>query len=198
MSRSGLIYSDRREPVKGEGFNPDVPVAGEEWRPVATTPNYAVSSLGRVMRITGGRGVRAGRVLRAVLNSNGYPKVELCTDGVYRTACVHILVCEAFHGPKPSPRHQVAHRDGNRENPKVENLRWATQAENEADKVELGRNPVGERHGNARLTEEQVRAIRAAEGTHEEIGARFGIPRRYVGYLKSGQRWRHLAEGASA
>lgn len=27
MSRSGLIYSDRRASVKGEGFNPDVPVA---------------------------------------------------------------------------------------------------------------------------------------------------------------------------
>lgn len=28
MSRSGLVYSDRRAPVKGEGFNPDTPVAG--------------------------------------------------------------------------------------------------------------------------------------------------------------------------
>lgn len=28
LTRSGLIYSERRAPVQAEGFNPDVPVAG--------------------------------------------------------------------------------------------------------------------------------------------------------------------------
>jgi hypothetical protein len=35
-------------------------------------------------------------------------------------------VAEAFIGPQPSPRHQVAHYDGVRDNNHYSNLRWAT------------------------------------------------------------------------
>ena len=43
---------------------------------------------------------------------------------------VHILVCEAFHGPKPSGKNlSVDHEDRNRSNNRADNLRWATGPE---------------------------------------------------------------------
>lgn len=43
----------------------------------------------------------------------------------------HILVCTAFHGPRPSPRHQVDHIDRDKWNNHPENLRWVTPRENQ-------------------------------------------------------------------
>jgi hypothetical protein len=43
---------------------------------------------------------------------------------------VHIMVCEAFHGPKPFPKAVVLHEDENGENNIPSNLRWGTQKEN--------------------------------------------------------------------
>ncbi len=43
---------------------------------------------------------------------------------------VHRAVCEAFHGPAPSPNSVVLHLDENALNNRPENLRWGTQKEN--------------------------------------------------------------------
>jgi len=64
-----------------------------------------------------------------------------------RTFKVHQLVCEAFHGPKPSPTHIVLHLDEDPSNNKPENLRWGTRKENQHfPKVQAAfRARVGER-----------------------------------------------------
>lgn len=43
---------------------------------------------------------------------------------------VHRLICEAFHGPPPTPRSVVIHLDEDATNNRPENLRWGTQKEN--------------------------------------------------------------------
>lgn len=43
---------------------------------------------------------------------------------------VHRLVCEAFHGPPPSPKSVVIHLDENALNNEAQNLKWGTQKEN--------------------------------------------------------------------
>lgn len=58
---------------------------------------------------------------------------------------VHILVCEAFHGPRRLGL-EVAHNDGNRLNASATNLRWATRLANIADKWLHGTMPGGGRH----------------------------------------------------
>ncbi len=46
-----------------------------------------------------------------------------CNRKSYR---IQIIVCETFHGPKPSSKHSVDHEDGNPRNNCAENLRWYT------------------------------------------------------------------------
>src|SRR3954471_12833196 len=99
----------------------DSPESIEEWRPVPGWP-YAVSSLGRVRRTERGpKGARVGRILKRIVNRDGYAYVTLCRaraigHETWRRG-VYVLVCEAFHGPKPPPspgaaRMQVRHLNG--------------------------------------------------------------------------------------
>lgn len=85
-----------------------------EWRPVAGSPGYDVSSDGQV------RSPR-GRVLRAAPNSKGYLKVCLTRA---RQEYVHRLVAFAFLGPPPQPWYEVDHRNFHRFDNRVTNLRW--------------------------------------------------------------------------
>lgn len=53
----------------------------------------------------------------------------------------------------------------------------------------------GERNGRAKLSEYQVRKLRAyrLEGwTRSELAARFGISRTAAGDIANGKRWTHL------
>jgi predicted DNA-binding protein YlxM (UPF0122 family) len=57
----------------------------------------------------------------------------------------------------------------------------------------------GERNGRAKLSEFQVRRLRAfkAEGwTLSELAARFGISRGAAGDIVVGRRWAHIREAA--
>lgn len=73
----------------------------EEWRVVASHPDYAVSSLGNVKRVQPDRyGRGAGRMMTPVVGNHGYSVVTLHNRGRQRTLLIHRLVCEAFHGPR--------------------------------------------------------------------------------------------------
>lgn len=168
----------------------------ETWRPVALHGYdlvYEVSDLGKVRRVSPGQGTRMGEV-KSHIGKNGYRYVTLCAGGQARKFTVHSLVCTAFHGPAPSPAHEVAHANGNRADPRLSNLRWATRKENSADRRLHGTMLEGERHPLAKLSEEDVQAIRElhASGGHSRqcIADRFGIHPAYVGALVRGE-WRN-------
>jgi hypothetical protein len=129
----------------------------EIWRSIAGRPGYEVSDLGRVRsldrvvtKMQRGRPVQhrlRGRVLRQGRTRGGYLTVSLAGRSVH----VHRLVLEAFVGPCPAGR-QAAHRDGNKLNNSVGNLRWATPRENNADKLRHGTALFGIRTHNGRKT----------------------------------------------
>ncbi len=152
----------------------------EEWRPVASWP-YEVSSLGRVRRSQNGRfSTSAGRILKQT-RKDEYPMVTLY-NGSRATRCVvrvHILVCAAFHGERPSPAHEVAHWDGDEFNCRASNIRWATRDENSQDKIRHGRSRRGEQHEDAYFTNAEARALRDWAG---DLRAQHGgrLPRHTV------------------
>jgi len=84
-----------------------------------------------------------------------------------------------------------------------QHLFLGTHAENSRDMVRKGRStkdrprPGASRPGvlnpQAKLTEDQVRTIRAATGTHETIAAQFGVSRRCIGFIRCHEHWKHVA-----
>ena len=156
----------------------------EEWRTIAAAPNYAVSNHGRVKRTASGPGTCAGRMKKPSVNVYGYLVVNLVTEGKRRVHAVHRLVCIAFHGDPPSPKHEAAHWDGDKNNARADNLRWVLSLENAADRVRHGRNLT---RGKV-LSDEQVAAIRRDPRPQKLVASDFGISRMHVSRIKTGAR----------
>lgn len=68
-------------------------------------------------------------ILKADVSYQGYYRVSLCKEKVYKHFFVHRLVAEAFI-PKEKNKEFVNHKDFNRKNNYVENLEWVTTREN--------------------------------------------------------------------
>lgn len=112
------------------------------WLPVVGFEDaYEVSSLGQVRSLDRySHGLRRGRVLKAHIGAgNGYPYVTLYRTPEKRRANVHVLVLEAFVGPRPLGM-EALHDNGDRADARVSNLRWGTHGENIADVVRHGRH----------------------------------------------------------
>lgn len=189
----------------------------EEWRRVRGNPAYAVSNHGRVKRVfPDGKG-RPGTIIRQQIMSHGYPVVRIVPlVGETKRKLVHRLVCEAFHGTPPTPKHESAHGDGNRLNARADNLRWATRKENMADCLLHGtlatgprhgrttkpeRTPRGRQHGHAKLTERQVRAIRAADvelGSGRKLAQEYGVSPALICSIRARRVWKHLDQGVQS
>lgn len=105
---------------------------------------------------------------------------------------VHRFVCEAVNGPPASDKLDAAHSCGNRLCINPRHLRWATRKENCADRLLHGTENVGERNGQAKLTETDVREIRRLLESGEKlrvVAERFGISVSHVSDIKSRNNW---------
>jgi hypothetical protein len=174
----------------------------EEWKPVQTYP-YEVSNLGRVRRSKPGIATHVGKIQKPARNKSGYLYVTLAdrANGLpEKYALVHSLVAEAFLGPKPEGL-QANHKDGNRANPCLENLEYLTASENTQDGIKrFGRwyGAVGEKHGMAILTEEQVRCIRTEYVPRKVpcrvLAIKYGVSLTTIHEAVSGKRvWRNVS-----
>jgi hypothetical protein len=72
---------------------------------------------------------------------------------------VHLLVLEAFVGPRP-PGLEGCHANDIKADNRLVNLRWDTRKSNTRDKVRNDRIARGERNAWAKLTEAKIREIR--------------------------------------
>jgi HNH endonuclease len=161
-------------------------------------PCYEISTLGRVRRIVPGRLVEAGYMKRVGKNPNGYFQVSLSNPGERsKVRCIHFLMCTTFHGPKPTPKHHVAHYDGNKLNNHPSNLRWATAKENHADTIRLGakRCPQGEESALHKLTAADVLEIKQAvrDGARNcDLARTYGVIPATISAIRCGKSWKHL------
>ena len=171
-----------------------------EWRAIPGFPEYQVSDDGRIRRaapMSNGRTYNLWKELKPGLAS-GYLTVRLCVRGVVTQMGVHKIVATTFIGPKPSAQHLVAHWDGNRRNNRVENLRWATVAENCADRERHGNTAKGERQGSAVLTADAIRHIRAALADPEKrisgaaLARLYGVGQSQISRIKHRETWVHI------
>ncbi|MDE2106146.1 MAG: NUMOD4 motif-containing HNH endonuclease [Patescibacteria group bacterium] len=167
----------------------------EIWKPIEGWP-YEVSSCGRVRRSEAACGTRLGHILKPV-KSGSYLRVSLFrAQKQWRAAPIHVLVCTAFHGSAPTPKHWVAHWDGDELNNRPSNLRWATPKENCADRERHGHHNKGEKNGGAKLTENdifEIKRLRKAGVLRRLVAAQFGIHPVHVTDIVKEKRWKHLS-----
>jgi hypothetical protein len=181
----------------------------EIWLPVKGFENtHVVSNLGNVRSIyreyngltpTGlpCKFHVAGKLLGTHIGNTGYLRVALVVGGHLKTASVHRLVAMAFV-PNPCGRPQVNHIDGVKTNNVPENLEWCTESHNQHHAIRLGliSHPLGDKRAFAKLTDNNVREIRAqiADGRNQrEIAKAFGVCPSKITFIKQGRAWKHVA-----
>jgi hypothetical protein len=120
----------------------------ETWKPIPGYIGlYEVSDLGRVRAVeriiiqnnqhgTYARTLRE-HIVAQLPSSKGYLRVHLSRNGVTKKHLVHHLVLEAHIGPRPSGM-QACHRDDDKDNNELWNLKWASPEENIADRFRNG------------------------------------------------------------
>jgi hypothetical protein len=121
--------------------------------------------------------------------SKGYAQTHI--DG--KSKIVSRVVCQEAHGDAPTPDHEASHScgRGNRGCVTKRHLSWKTHADNEADKLLHGTSNRGERHNMAKLTTDDVIAIRSLEGNMASrvIAEQFSVSRQAINDIHSGKRW---------
>lgn len=97
--------------------------------------------------------------------------------------------------PREKGKDQVAHLDGSRTNNVLENLIWASPKENTGHKEVHGTSQRGERAGRAKLTEDQVRWIRAqsiGHGDQSRLAKQLGVCVSSINQILLRRTWTHV------
>lgn len=138
---------------------------------------------------------KRGRTLTA-LTGVGYPSLTLDTGSNRTTILAHRLIWEFVHGPIPQGM-QINHINGVKTDNRIENLELVTPAENIAHAVRTGlMKRKGEHNPAAKLTEDDVRDIRARYAAGESpaaLGQRYGISRTNAYRVAVRQTWTSVA-----
>jgi hypothetical protein len=125
----------------------------------------------------------------------GHKRIELrTTDGRAIRVMVHVLVLEAFVGPRPVGM-EACHCDGNPANNDVVNLRWDSPTANWRDRRKHGRGCEGVKNVHAKLNDDVVREIRGmrANGAKlRELAERFGVSTAKISQISLMKSWRHV------
>lgn len=171
----------------------------EKWLPVVGyAGHYEVSNLGRVRSISrmvktsyGTLAMRAGRILAGSIDSSGagYVFANLSKDGVAKKFNVHTLVLEAFVSMRPEGM-QACHKNGDRTDPRLSNLRWDTVSANAMDKTAHGTMACGERNAKARLTEQQVLEIKTSPVNSVKLSKVLGVASSTIRAIRLGVNWK--------
>lgn len=104
----------------------------------------------------------------------------------------HRYVCRAAHG-NPDGAEEAAHSCGVRLCCNKRHLVWKTHQDNLEDRRGHGTLPLGEKAYQARLTEGQVRAIKADNFyTQAALAEAYGVAPGTIQAIKDGRSWKHL------
>ena len=108
----------------------------EIWKPVIGYEGlYDVSNLGRIRSVdrvvqqAGKINHLKGHIMAQSVDKDGYLRCCLSKNGIRKNYHVHRIVLSAFV-PNPEGKPHVDHINTIRDDNRVENLRWATQTEN--------------------------------------------------------------------
>jgi hypothetical protein len=131
---------------------------------------------------------------------------EMLGPNQYRSLGAHVVSWRIHFGPVPDGL-EVCHSCNRFECVRPDHLYLGTSAQNSADAARDGLYARGRRHGskkhpealkrgeengNAHLTEEDVRAIRASTGTQRELARQFGVTHKTIKMVRDRTTWGHL------
>lgn len=176
----------------------------ELWEPISgTNGRYSVSNLGNVRcngyeyLIPHGNSVhkcfRKPHFLRRHKDSLGYERVTIGK----KDALVSRLVAIYFID-NPQNKPCVNHISGDKSDNRATNLEWVTVAENNIHALRNGLRPSGGDYPYSKLTNEQVREIRANHKPKtrgcgcKALARKYGVHHSVIQNILNGTTWRYI------
>lgn len=163
-----------------------------ELKPIKGFENYKINKKGEVFSPKGKR-------LKASYDKYGYRTVGLSKNGKCFRKFVHFLLLENFHSPCP-PGKETNHKNGIKDDNRLENLEWVTSSENRQHAYDIGlkkgaRN-LGMKNGNSKLKDGEVWLIKKILShrilKHKEIAKMFLISITMISWIDKGITWKHI------
>lgn len=169
----------------------------EKWKSIIGYEGlYEVSTFGNIKSLVK-KGNNIQKIRKQGLDiSTGYATVQLNKNGTPLTKRVHRLVAEAFLD-KPSPKHIVNHKDGNKKNNRLDNLEWVTYSENTFHSFRTGlqKKIFGNENYITKIKNEDVVKIRELIKlgfTNKDIASKFNVNPSQISRIKTGERRSHI------
>lgn len=180
----------------------------EEWKDIVEYQgSYQISNLGRVKSLARYVKSRWGkyrllkeRILKSSQDKDGYFTIGASFKNKPIHLRIHRLVAKAFV-PNPSNKPEVNHKDCNKQNNTYSNLEWVDDYEQAQHAWKMGvcLYPKGSKHGNSKLTEQDIPIIleRIKSGEMiKDIAKDYNIVATAITRIKKGTRWNHVARPA--
>ena len=174
----------------------------KEWKQIPGFEGfYSVSNDCEVRRDapsvhTGGTSY-IGKILKNRLGA-AYLYVCLFKNGIGRNYFVHVLMMMSFNGPAPIG-YEINHKDGNKHNNVLSNLEYVTKKQNMQHALKNGLMKLGEMHGRAKLTNEQVMEIRQRYApkliSMHKLSKEYGVAKSTIRCVVTNRFWKHVKTG---
>jgi len=163
---------------------------------------YQVNNLGRIKSLS--RRLKAKpkriiqeRILKERIDRHGYIKVNIYKNGKIKVIKIHQIVALLFLNNFDKKR-EINHKDGNKQNNRIENLEWCTHKENMQHASKNGLMSRGEKHFSVKLTKKDVIKIKKfCDKTNQsdlEIALKFNISRKTINDIRHKRTWKWLRE----
>lgn len=146
-------------------------------------PDYAITKDGRVFSYRNKIFMKPSKTVK------GYLRLTIRKNNKKYLKSVSALVLETYVGPRPIEFH-AAHINGIRTDNRLENLKWASPTENQADRIKHGTYHNGEKCHRAKLTWKKVELIRKSKSRNYLIAKQFGIAKQTVHQIRTYKTWR--------
>lgn len=158
-----------------------------------------IKSLERVIKINYGTDnfrLIKEKIIKESTDKNGYLLTKLSINGIRKTYKVHRLVASHFID-NPNNKPEVNHKNGIKDDNRVENLEWSTSKENSIHARETGLTHVGEKIYCSKLTNDDVLNIvklRNEGKKLKEISMLYPVGFKTISKIVNGDRWSHITK----
>jgi hypothetical protein len=171
----------------------------EIWKDISGYEGqYQISNLGTVQsltRIDAQNHIRYSQIMKPKLDDKGYYQIILCQNGKHKSLSLHRLLAKHFIS-NPNNLPCINHIDGNPKNNLLENLEWCTYSENTIHAYKTGLMKLGNGHGRAKLTTEQVLEIRKLYKPNiysfNMLAKQFGVTKQSIVSIVLRRNWKHI------